>query len=590
MLPALVLLAPVPPSGTTTATVLCEWLTQATGVSHAIGGELQDYPVFLSVRSTDPGRIEALVAAALAGEWTKDGSTVRLLPTPPKRGEGLDEFTRGWKAATATRPNLAALPVEDVYAMRAGEILRYGLPAGPYVKPLPETLRKKAEAGAAPTAEVYVRRFANGSFETKVNVPDEQKGAFAGDSDVGFKALPPEVTAALGDESEKTVLSADATAAIQKLMANPSRKTDPATIVRTDPLERFVTPVLKPLAAALKEDLVVALPDFALMTLVQSPKPTVGGILSAFSLCDDWTLADGALVGRLPVSERRNRAQTRRSALSNFMRRSQDVGVPSSSAVAEYLSGQRPPASESWSDVMLLVTSGLVLDQTNMGDYPFNLRLETALTPDDWARLRTGGTFPVGTLSSGARRALMALLVQSRDRMNSEHRDPVRWKGFPNAPLSIAAKVEEEDVVLGLQGGITNVMKIDLAGYGYRRAKEDLGAEPLYRPGRRRALTLTIAAPGADESIETGFADVDVAKDAKSVPWTGLPPEMRKAFDEAVKRRDGDRPSQPSTSVLNITSVHVAPTPVAERAQEPPDGREAVSSPKGTARARRRLS
>lgn len=551
MLPAFVLLAPPAPSGTTTAKVLSDWLTQATGVPHAFGGELRDYPVFLSLHTNDPKRIEMLVAIALAGEWTQDGSTLRLLPVKPKGDEGLAEFARGWKAATVTRPNFAALPARDLYAMQAGEILRFGTGDGPYVRPLPDALRKKVEASDVKTGWVYVRRFSNGCFETKVEMPDEHKGVFSGDTQVEFRNLPPEVTAALGEEAKKAALGAEDVTALGKIAANPGAvKLDPKSIDATDPLARFVDPVLKPMAQALKEDLVVALPDMAIMGLMGEGKSTVEGVMKAFCLFDDWTSVPGAFVGRLPVSERRNRAQTRRNVMAEFIRSTRDVGVPGPATLAEYLAGQRPPASEGWTDVMMLVMSGVTLDQTHVGDYPFNLRLGAALTEGDWARLRSGKTLTMPELSLAVRAALLTLLVSSRQRMGSDGPDPVRWRGFPNVPLTLTAKVEDEDVLLGFRGGLTDVMTPRDGGYGYRYAAKALGAEPLYRPGHRRKLTLTVANPAEGEPVETGFADVSVDPKAQAVPWTELPAQWSKPFGEALKQRDAQEPPPGSPKSL----------------------------------------
>ena len=539
----LALLAPPVPTGTTTAKVLCDWLGQATGVPHALGGELRDYPVFLSVRSGEPGRVKALVAQALAGVWTQDGSTVRLLPVRPKADEGLVEFARGWKAATAARPNFAALPARELYALKAGEILRFGTGESPYVRPLPDALRKKVDASDVRTGWVYVRRFTNGCFETKIEMPDERKGVFSGDTQVDFRSLPPEVATALGDEAKKPVLSAADVAAIGKIMANPgAAKVDPKMIDRADPLARFTDPVLMPLAAALKEDLVVALPDFAVMGLMGEKNATVETTMRAFCLFDDWTVANGAFVGRLPSSERRDRAQTRRAVMAEFVRSAREVGVPGPAALAQYLAGQRPQASEGWTDVMMLVMSGVALDQTHVGDYPFNLRLGAALTDGDWVRLRSGKAVTMPELSGGARAALLTLLVQSRERMGSDGSDPVQWRDFPNVPLTISSKVEEENVVLGFQGGITEVITPKDAGYGYRRSKQALEAEPLYRPGRRRKLTLTVTNPAEGEPVNTGFADVTVDPRATAVPWTGLPAASRKAFEAAMKLKDQQEP------------------------------------------------
>ena len=536
MLPLPLLIAPPAPMGTTTMTVLCEWLTLATGKRHAPSGALRDYPVFLNVRSGEPGRIRALVATAMAGEWMQDGATIRLMPVKPTQGEGEAEFARGWAATTKGRANLAALPPSAIFGLRAGEIARFGTTPGLYVRPLPETLRRKAEAGEGGEGWVYVRRSANGNFDTRTQMPDETKGAFSSGSEVAFRSLPPEVFAALGDEAGKTALSAEDVAALKKVQQNPGAGMgDAKTLERADPLARFMDPLLRPLAQRLKRDLVVALPDMSIMATLEGDKGTVGAALGGFCQTVDWTLAPEALVGRLPVSERRYPTQARRSAMGEFIRRTRGEGVPSSGAVAAYVASQRPGASESWSDAMLLVLSGVVLDESNIGDYPYNLRLAGALTPEDWVRLRSGRPLAMRELSAGARNTLSQLMVQSRERLSSSNPDPVRWAGFPNVALVLTAKIEDEKVVLESHNGLINVTAVNGAGYMYRSRKAEEGEEPTYHAARRRRLRLDIGLPGEPRTVETGFADVTVEKGAKAGPWTALPPEWRAEFETAMK-------------------------------------------------------
>ncbi|RYG44422.1 hypothetical protein EON79_14930, partial [bacterium] len=490
MLPFLLLLAPAPPSGTTSATVLCDWLSQATGMRHEVAADLSDYPLFLSVHASEPERVKTLVATALAGEWAKQGATIRLVPTLPKPEEGFEAFARQWKKATATRPTFAALSARDAYEMKAGEIVRFGLPTGPFVRPLPEGLRREVEKGGPPVGGVYLRRLANGSFETRNDFPGQHTGTFSEDSQIGFRDLPPEMAEALGDAGQKPALSAEEQAAVEALIGDMTAKKPDPMMIRFDPLARFVDPYLDPVAKTVTQDMVVALPDFTLMALITGGVTTVRSALTALAMVDDWTVKEGAFVGRLPVSERRNRSQTRRSILSGFLRRTGNVGISGPAAMAQYLAGQRPQASESWVDVLMLGLSGVAFDQSYAGDYPFNLRLGAALSEDDWAKLRTGEPFEAEALSPNARRALTTLLVQSRQRMSSEGADPVRWPDFPNAPLMLSAKVTDEDVLMGIQGGMSNVMTIENAGFDYRTGKKALGSEPLYRPGRRRTLVL----------------------------------------------------------------------------------------------------
>lgn len=546
MLAPFVLLAPPAPTGTTTLTVLCEWLTTQTGTKYAASAELRDYPVFLSVKSGDPGRITALVAGALAGRWERDGKTVRLVPANPKDGEGLAEFARGWKATVDPKSPLAALPPETIYAMRAGSILRFGLPEGRYVLPLPPALKARVEASEERKGYVYLSRWANGYFQRSLALPDDGQGPFSSGSEVTFRTLPPAVLAALGDEAKNPALTPEDATGLEKIMSDPmGRKIDPKTIERKDPLTGFVDPLLGPVSRAMKRDLVMALPDLSLMAIMTRKGTTVEGGLAGFGAVDDLTVVDGAIVGRLPVSERRYRTQTRRVVLGKFVQETSEAGVPSPVALAGYLAAQNPGASECWSDVMMLVMSGVAIDQTHIGDFPWNLRFAGSLTDRDWARLKAGGTLTMGDLNSAARSALVDLMVNARERMDSKQPDPATWPEFPNARLALSAKVEDEAVVVGGRSGTYDVMDIPDAAFNYDRQKSASGGEPLFRPGHRRKLTLTIFRVGTEEKIETGFGETTLVPGTGAVAWRALPPEMAKAFEKGLKMREEYDQQQP---------------------------------------------
>ena len=538
MLAPFVLPTPPAPTGTTTLTVLCEWLTQKTGTRYAAASELRDYPVFLSVRSGDPGRITALVASALGGRWESDGKTIRLVAVKPKDGEDLAEFAHRWQEATRGNEALASLPTKEVYALPAGRILRFGTPQGEYVRPLPDRLRAKVEAGQKETGIVALRRLANGLFEVKVEIPEKKRTVPGVDFGVAFRSLPPEVVAALSDETKKAIGGDNVIEEIQKRMTDPAgQRIDLKTIDRLDPLRNLMDPLLAPVAASLKEDFVVALLDAShTAVLGLGGRMTVEDALRRLSPIDDWTMVEGALVGRLPVSERVHRAQARREAMARYIDQTAKVGFPDLATTIGYLNAQNGAASESWSDLLMLDLSGATpVDAT---DYPFVLRFAGLLTNGDWARL--GGRNPIALtdLSRASRAALIDALANARERMGGEQPDPATWPGFPNAPMALTAKVVDEEVLVYLDGGGgEHASTVAEASSIYEDLRAYIGKEPLYRCGHRRRLALTVARPGTEEKVTMNFGEVTITPGAKAVSYKELSAATVAEFGKGIQEQ-----------------------------------------------------
>lgn len=509
---------------------LCRRLTEATGVTHHVDGRLRDYPVFLSVHGSDAKRVESLLATVLGGEWQRDGKALVLTPVRPKGEEGLAEFERQFRLATGGQKDLAALPMKALYEMAPGSQARFGSPAGALFLPF--------MPGFTKTGRIVVRRDAYGSFSFRQDFGDRQSGVFTPGGQIQFGSLPPEVLAHLGEDAKKPGLSKTEGEAVFKSMTDPSTlKVDWKSLDRSDPIAAFNEPVLSSVAAKVAPDLVVALPDLSLMNLpAASHGATVEATCGAYALAVAWRFGDGAILGTLPDCERLAPAQTRRAVLSGFVQNAQRNGVPTPNDLASYLADQRPGASDTWSDVMLIVMSGVVVDQSFIGDHPYNLRFGRSLSDDDWRLVGVGRPFSAASLSAAARAALMAVLLQSRERLETGKPDPATWPSLSSDRLVVTPETNGDEVVIAYGGFSADVYEPQRALSNLPQRKKELGREPLYRPARRRQIKFRIAPAGADElGVTTGFAEVMPDPGTKPTVWAELPEAIRKAAGNGVE-------------------------------------------------------
>jgi len=179
---------------------LCKLLTNATGITHTADANLNDYPIFVSVKSGDSARIRKLVAYAMHGQWVEDNGRLRLKAVKPKPDEDYPEFERMYREACKKDSKPLQLPIHDLYAMSPGEAVRYGAVGNSYVRQLPPDLLKLADS---PDAWWIVRRMSAGVFE------------FAEGQQIDFESLPKEVVDLVGDDIKKQPLTPEELAQVR---------------------------------------------------------------------------------------------------------------------------------------------------------------------------------------------------------------------------------------------------------------------------------------------------------------------------------------------------------------------------------------
>jgi hypothetical protein len=223
--------------------------------------------------------------------------------------------------------------------------------------------------------------------------------------------------------------------------------------------------------------------------------------------------------------------------LQQFLRTTANEGVASASTLASYVANQRPLASDTWIDAMMLAMAGKVVDNEYIGDYPHNVRFYAALTPADWALIRTGEPFSAAALSSRVRPLIRKVLLQSRNRMQDrDEPDPAYWPSIEPRALVIQAELIEEPVLLAFTGYGASVQTLESAGANYDLRKRELKREPTYQPAQRRKLKLTINSVSEHQRVTTGFSEVFPDPLHKPTPWKQLPGTMPKQFEEASLR------------------------------------------------------
>jgi hypothetical protein len=518
------------PAGAYAMPELCRQLTAATGALHSAEATLRDYPVFVSAKSGQPARVKQLVAAALHAEWRQEGDRYRLVAVKPKAEEDFPEFERQYRSAVKDKPDWLELPIHDLYRLPVGQTLRYGPRPGPNVRAWPPKLAKNTEGFA-------IRRMTSGVFESSHM------------QQIQFSGLPDSVRTLLGEDLRQTALTGDALAKIRRLTSDPGAiKMDFRQPAKLDPVAQISEPVLMPVAKAIKPDLALPLIDHSLFAVMMAGGSSgqVEPILAPYSATTDWTVVDGAVVGRLPMCERVAPSQTKRAVLARLVDALGSDGVLTIQNFGEYVANQRPAASDSWSDAMLLVLSGVVIDQEYVGYYPHNVRLYSRLVPADWNLLRSGEPFPASALSAGVQRALRELLLNARAALEGDKPDPGFWPTLDPSRLVVGAEVIEEPVLIGWSSISADVSSLRTAAMNHESRMRRTGREPIYQPGIRRKLKLTIVPYGSDfRGVETGFSEVLPDPKVKPTVWTKLPEAMAKAFREAMEEmRQIDRDQQ----------------------------------------------
>jgi hypothetical protein len=374
-------------------------------------------------------------------------------------------------------------------------------------------------------------------------MPDFEASAFDDKGEVEFSSIPAGVEQLLKPDLDKTVLNPDEQNTIQQMMSGQSAmKVDWADLAKRDPVATIVDPLLTKIGKTVSVDVALAVPDLAMMIL---SAPEGNSVRSNFQrMCGVMNLdtADGAVIGRIPISDRFASSQVKRKVLESFVAKVRAAGIANVHSLSEYVNGQRPSASASWVDAMLLVTSGIVLDDAYLGDYPYNLRLYTKLTQGDWTLLESGLSFAASQLSRPAQEQLYDVLVQARSRLARETPDPGLWKTLAFSDLQIRTVVKQEQVLIGFTSVAAEVRSVSDSASMYEMRLKALKREPLYQPASRRRFELTISSALDEESVQTGFSEVTPTANVKASSWDKLPPAMAAEFKkvlESEKRSEG---------------------------------------------------
>ena len=531
------LLAPIP-SGAHSMPELCAQLRTATGIDHTVANDLRDYPVFIATKTGDPERVRSLVASALRAEWVKDKNVLRLVPAKVDADAEFGEFERQYKAACKGMSDHLALPLKDLFKMAPGQLVRFGHPANALYQPLPPESQEVIRASSAASGFVLVMRGAEGQFDFRMDLPRTKTGSFYPNGSISFKTLPKSLEDVLGDELARRAVSAEFQSALGRQQSDSSGFSfDWSDLSKRDPIAAWCGPALTKLSQAITPDLALVLPDLAMMAVGEFAKGpgTVRSLLESFSSVLNWAVVDGAVVGKMALSERVSPAQVRREAIRSYLARVGVVGVADLAIWSEYVAAQRPAASDTWTDAIMLVMAGNVLDATFLGDYPYNLRLYTRLDRDDWALLRAGSAFPASALSQKAREALRDVLLYPRSRMERNAKDPASWPSLDPKALEIRAAIVEEEVLIGWTGFGARVDPVSSMAMNYDSQRARLGRDPLYQPAVRRKLTLEIRSISNREHVETGFAEVAPSATVKPSTWEKLPEPIALAFRQSLE-------------------------------------------------------
>lgn len=378
------------PAGAYALPELCRELQGATGVAHSIDPELRDYPVFVSVNGGSAKRIEELVAVALRAKWKSIGDREHLVPEKVDPSSEFEEFDRQYRLACGEDRVRLALPVKDLYRMRIGSMIRYAFPQNSMSRPLPEPIRKPVVSSNLQLGFVSVMRQAEGIFCFREVLPRSDTYG-----EVKFNALPESLANALEDRLNEEALAVVDQQRILAVTSSPKlMNSDWQDLKKRDPTAALANMVMKHALQKANRDVVVALPDlafFAAQKVARGPR-SLRALLEAYSAVVNWDLHDGAVVGKLPIADRLGSPQARRSALAEVISKSGTNSVLTGNMLGDFVRLERPAASDSLADIIVLAMTGVSLDDEFAADYPYNVRLWSSLNREDWNRNGYGTT------------------------------------------------------------------------------------------------------------------------------------------------------------------------------------------------------
>ena len=519
---------------------LCRTLTDVTGVKHTVDADLEDYPLFISVKPADASRVEKLIGIALRGKWVATDSGLRLTPVIPTKDEDFEGFQRQYKQAFSGKA-ANGLPVRELYEMKPGTILRFGVKPGPHVRPLPASMQKSRFA--TPKLMWRVRRLAYGVFDHIRSGWANSSDMFTASGQTQFAALPPTV---------ESLLKSD--------LAKPGPNWLPDHFPSGDPISSWANPALKPVAAVVGSDFVIALPDstwycFRFDT-TRKPTQTVRDALGLFSNSDEWITDGEAAIACLTPMEAKLRTQTYRKVFEQFVDFGRHHFMVSLPDVAFYLAKQRAMASDAGSDAAINAAScRVVMSEAYGSDFPYNVRLFASLSKADWEKLKSKKGFPLSALSKAVISQIETILLQSMARIYPSDPstlergigDPGTWPSLEASNLSVRAVVEEVPVLLTWTGDFSQVETAELAGAAYKVRVNTHQGDIRYQTATNLSVKITIS-NGKGDSVETGFTTTLFDHQAKPIEWKDLPAPMVTAFKKglaaAAARPRGDRRNQ----------------------------------------------
>lgn len=517
---SLLLVAPFP-TGAFGMQELCDKLTKTTGVLHTAAQPLPDYPVFVSVKSGDVKRVEKLVALAFHAEWQQHGSALRLTPIKPKNPlVGFVEWEKVAKKAFRDA-GYGEFPLKDIYTAPAGTVFRFCNKPGLYVDKF--TLAPKPKS-------IYYDIVI--SFFMK-----QAQGYYFGLPGVEFGQLPDSVKNALGEKANLALRATDENTVPQNQEAmvglvKRSSKRDMGAVIH----EKLLTTA----ANTLDIDFVLPLLDqsYHSIGLSEEAGTTYKKLFENYGAVVDLVYTDQAIIGRVPIAERLNPSQCRRSSLAWLTREVKPNEMIRLATLTEYANRQRNATSNSLNDIVALASNGIAIDNSSIGTYPYNVRLAHAFSQNDWKLITSSESISASRLSQPAQISLQNLLLNSLNSFIDGGTPPALWQSLEPNSLTVEAENEEELILNQANGkqivGGTITTALD-SGIFYGHPREPRKEEPLFWGGMRMKITQTIRGVGKEESFKTEICDVVLNTKNQPVPWQNLPTAHRAKFEEGMK-------------------------------------------------------